>query len=111
MPSQQTSPPSPRADNDHRRRIDRLMWMPAGFHLALCLAVGAYSGTLLLAIAFGAITFPLVALLQWRMPGHGINGFVMAALFMGLSALLIEQSGGQIEAHFSIFIMLSALIL
>ncbi|MBB3182838.1 methyl-accepting chemotaxis protein [Halomonas fontilapidosi] len=111
MPSQQTSPPSPRAGNDHRRRIDRLMWMPAGFHLALCLAVGAYSGTLLLAIAFGAIAFPLVALLQWRMPGHGINGFVMAALFMGLSALLIEQSGGQIEAHFSIFIMLSALIL
>ncbi len=99
------------AEKRHHQRIDRLMWMPAGLHLALCLAVGLYTGTLLLALLFAAIAFPLVALLQWRLPGHALNGFAMAALFMGLSALLIEQSGGLIEAHFSIFIMLSALIL
>ncbi|MDT8879233.1 methyl-accepting chemotaxis protein [Halomonas saccharevitans] len=109
MPYSRTSPPTRQAGDDHRQRIDRLMWLLAGLHLALCLAVGLYNGTLPLALTFGAIAFPLVALLQWRLP-QGAGGFLMAALFMGLSALLIEQSDGQIEAHFSIFIMLSALI-
>ncbi|SFT91446.1 methyl-accepting chemotaxis protein [Halomonas saccharevitans] len=109
MPQHQTSSTASQAGNDHRQRIDRLMWMLAGLHLALCLAVGLYNGTLPLALGFGATAFPLVALLQWRLP-QGAGGFLMAALFMGLSALLIEQSDGQIEAHFSIFIMLSALI-
>ncbi|MFO7648321.1 methyl-accepting chemotaxis protein [Halomonas campaniensis] len=115
MPHSRTPRPrTPRrnqADARHQQRIDRLMWMPAGLHLALCLALGFFNGTLVLALLFGGIAFPLVALLQRRLPGHALNGYAMAALFMGLSALLIEQSGGLIEAHFSIFIMLSALIL
>ncbi|HSP58993.1 MAG TPA: methyl-accepting chemotaxis protein [Halomonas sp.] len=99
------------ATQQHFQSVDRLMWMPAGLHLAVCLVVGGYTDTLWLALLFGLTAFTLVGLIQWRLPGHALNGFAKAALFMGLSMLLIEQTGGLIEAHFSIFIMLSALIL
>ena len=100
-----------RPANNHYRRIDRLMWVPALMLLALCLALGVYNGTWPLALGFTVLALPPVALLQWRLPEHPANGFAKAALYMGLAALLIEQNGGLIEAHFSIFIMLSALIL
>ncbi|TVS16186.1 MAG: methyl-accepting chemotaxis protein [Gammaproteobacteria bacterium] len=93
------------------RRIDSFMWWPAFAHLALCVAVGVATGTVWLVALFAAFAFPVVYLLQQREFGSLVNGCCMAALFMGLSALLIEQTGGLIEAHFSIFIMLSLLIL
>ncbi|AMD02281.1 methyl-accepting chemotaxis protein [Halomonas chromatireducens] len=87
------------------------MWLPAFAHLLLCLGVGLATGTLGLTVIFAVTAFPLAALVQWKLPGHIVNGFIKAALFMGLSIVLIEQSGGMIEAHFSIFIMLAVLIL
>ena len=106
----ETAEPSRHA-SDHYRRIDRLMWMPALLLLALCLTLGVTNGTWPLALGFSVVVLPPIALLQWRLPGHAANGFAKALLYMALAALLIEQSGGLIEAHFSIFIMLSALIL
>lgn len=91
--------------------IDQLMWMPILAHLSLCLLVGLFTATWGLALLVTAVAVVPVALLQLRFPTHRFNAFAKAALFMTLSALLIEQSGGLIEAHFSIFIMLSALIL
>ncbi|WP_010629899.1 methyl-accepting chemotaxis protein [Halomonas sp. KM-1] len=95
----------------HFQRTDQIMWFPASAFLLLCLGVGMATGTLWLALIFGVTAFPLTALLQWKWPGHIVNGFAKAALFMGLSMVLIEQSGGMIEAHFSIFITLAVLIL
>ncbi len=95
----------------NQRRIDRFLWWPAWAHLLLCLIVGIATGTLWLVAAFAVLAFPAVYLLQQQGFGPLVNGCAMAALFMGLSALLIEQTGGLIEAHFSIFIMLSLLIL
>ncbi|WP_162899934.1 methyl-accepting chemotaxis protein [Halomonas sp. JS92-SW72] len=97
--------------SEHYRRIDRLMWMPALLLLVLCLTLGFTNGTWPLALGVAVVILPPIALLQWRLPGHPANGFAKAFLYMALAALLIEQSGGLIEAHFSIFIMLSALIL
>lgn len=95
----------------YRQRIDRLMWRAAIAHMLLCLGVGMFTATLGLAVAVIAAAASLAALACRLMPGTPVSGIAMAAQFMVLSALLIEQSGGLIEAHFSIFIMLSALIL
>ncbi|MCC5883874.1 MAG: methyl-accepting chemotaxis protein [Halomonas sp.] len=95
----------------HHQRTDHIMWFPASAFLLLCLGLGLATGTLWVALVFGVVAFPLAALVQWKWPGHIVNGFTKAALFMGLSMVLIEQSGGMIEAHFSIFIMLAVLIL
>jgi methyl-accepting chemotaxis protein len=87
------------------------MWLPLGFVVSLCLVVGIFTHTLFLAIIAGAITLPLTYIVQRQRRGHIMNGFVKAAVMMCWSAVLIEQSGGLIEAHFSIFILLSVLIL
>ncbi|WP_404376089.1 methyl-accepting chemotaxis protein [Vreelandella aquamarina] len=95
----------------HTARTDRIMWLPISLIAALCLVVGAFTGTFWLAATFGLLTLPLTYWIQRTWTGHIINGFTKAAILMGWSAVLIEQSGGMIEAHFSIFVLLSALIL
>lgn len=94
----------------YRRRIDRLMWRAAIAHILVCLVVGL-NGSWPLAITVIALASGLTWLVGRLWPGSMASAVAMSALFMTLSALLIEQTGGLIEAHFSIFIMLSALIL
>ncbi|WP_246129606.1 methyl-accepting chemotaxis protein [Halovibrio variabilis] len=87
------------------------MWLPIGLITALCFGVGVFTQTLALVVSYAVLTLPLTAWAQRRWRGHAGNGFLKAAVLMGFSAVLIEQSGGLIEAHFSIFILLSVLIL
>lgn len=94
----------------YRRRIDRLLWRAAIAHGLLNLAIGL-NGSWPLAAAVIVVAASLAWGLGRLWPGSIASAVGMAALFMTLSALLIEQTGGLIEAHFSIFIMLSALIL
>lgn len=95
----------------HISRTDRFMWFPISAITLLCIVVGAFTQTLWIAITYGIIALTLTYVCQQRWKGHIVNGFIKAAVLMGWSAVLIEQSGGMIEAHFSIFILLAALIL
>ncbi|WP_017429914.1 methyl-accepting chemotaxis protein [Vreelandella jeotgali] len=96
---------------DHVARTDRIMWLPLVSIVVFCLIVGIFTRTLPLALVTGVVTLlPTLALQRWA-PGHLANGFLKAAVMMVWSAVLIDQTGGLIEAHFSIFILLSALIL
>ncbi|WP_227367386.1 methyl-accepting chemotaxis protein [Halomonas sp. M20] len=95
----------------YRRRIDRVMWALALLNLAICLVAGILNGSWLSVVGFALTAVPLAYLITRTWAGTLFSGMTMAALFMGFSALLIDQTGGMIEAHFSIFIMLSALIL
>lgn len=97
--------------SNYRARTDKIMWLPLGFVTFLCLIVGFFTQTLLLASLVGVATLPLTYIAQHQWQGHVINGLIKAAVMMCWSAVLIEQSGGMIEAHFSIFILLSVLIL
>ncbi|WP_147420765.1 methyl-accepting chemotaxis protein [Salinisphaera sp. LB1] len=94
----------------YRSRVDRLMWIAAAAHIALCLMLGAISSwPVTLSVLVTAVA--LAGCVTYRWPGTLASGMSMATLFMILSALLIFQMHGMIEAHFSIFIMLSILIL
>ena len=97
--------------SSHRARTDRVMWLPLSFITVLCLVVGIFTQTFLLAAVVGVVTLPLTYIVQRQWQGHVINGLIKAAVMMCWSAVLIEQSSGMIEAHFSIFILLSVLIL
>ena len=97
--------------SNHIARTDRLMWWPLGFIAIFCLVISIFSQTLLLVTMAAVVTLPLTYILQHKLPGHIANGFLKAAVMMIWSAVLIEQSGGMIEAHFSIFILLSVLLL
>lgn len=95
---------------EYRHRIDRLMWFIALAHGVFNLVIGL-NGTWPLALVYMAVTLPVSWWVQRRWPGALTSGVAMAAVLMGLSAVLIEQAGGMIEAHFSFFILLSVLIL
>lgn len=97
--------------SNHIARTDRLMWLPLGLVVLLCLVVGIFTQTLLLAVVVAVITLPLAYIAQHKWYGHIANGFIKATVMMAWAAVLIEQSGGLIEAHFSIFILLAVLIL
>ena len=92
-------------------RIDRLMWSLAVAHLLFCLALGLFNGTWSLVVGFALVAVPFAWLVTSRWPGTLFSGMAMGALFMCISALLMEQTQGLIEAHFSFFILLSALVL
>lgn len=102
---------SPASLASHKTNTDRVMWLPIGMITLLCLVVGMFTQTLFIFLTYFFLTLPLTAWVQWRWTGHTINGFLKAAVLMGWAAVLIEQSGGLIEAHFSVFILLSVLIL
>ncbi len=102
---------TPHAFQAYRARIDRLAWLPALATLLLCMIVGAGSERWLLT-PFVALLLGVPAWLIGRLyPGSLLSASTMAVLLMGCSALLIELGNGLIEAHFSVFILLSVLIL
>lgn len=95
----------------YRARIDRLEWLPALGMLLLCMAVGIFQGRWLEASLIVLLAGTTSYLLMRKYPGTLLSSATMAVLMMTASALLIDLSDGRIEAHFSIFILLSALIL
>ncbi|WP_053070640.1 methyl-accepting chemotaxis protein [Halomonas sp. PR-M31] len=97
--------------SSYRQRIDRVMWTLALLNLVICLAVGVLNGSWPTVAGFALTAVPLAYLITRTWAGTLLSGMTMAALFMGFAALLIDQTQGMIEAHFSIFIMLSTLIL
>ena len=107
-PSHQDQPDAFQA---YRARIDRLTWIPALATLLLCFIIGATQGRWLLTPFVALLLCVPAALITRLYPGTLFSAATMAALLMGCSALLIELSNGLIEAHFSVFILLSVLIL
>lgn len=95
----------------YRARIDRLEWLPALAMLVFCMAVGIYQGRWVEASLIVLLAGTMSYLLMRKYPGTLLSSATMAVLMMTSSALLIDLADGQIEAHFSIFILLSALIL
>lgn len=90
----------------HASRMDRLA-------IAICLLLFAVCLVLepsLLSLVLGSIVLlPLLAL--WRlMGGTGLFQHAVAAAYMAFAALLIHLADGQLEWHFSIFVLLACLV-
>ena len=93
-----------------RVQADRLMLLALVVHLAVTLGVAAMTATWVVALAVGLPAL-LVPYLLYRMtPGSLPTRLAMASAFMVFSALLIQQTRGQIEAHFGIFVLLAFLL-
>ena len=93
-----------------RIHADQLMLKALLAHLAIVLAVAAFTDTWGVALAVGLPAL-LVPFAIYRMaPGALPTRLAMAAAFMIFSALLIQQTRGQIEAHFGIFVLLAFLL-
>ncbi|MES1947527.1 methyl-accepting chemotaxis protein signaling domain-containing protein 2 [Salinisphaera sp. C84B14] len=94
----------------YRQRIDPHMGAVALLLMLVCLGVGLGSGSMLLALGVLVPSAALTLLIVFLAPGTMASALLMAAQFVVLSALLIDQTGGRIEAHLSVFIALAALV-
>jgi methyl-accepting chemotaxis protein len=93
-----------------RARADKLMlgvtWVLVALSMALAPWHETWTWALLIALPLGCVISAIVILA----PGTLLSSCSMAAGFMIFSALNIHQSGGMIELHFGIFVMLAFLL-
>jgi methyl-accepting chemotaxis protein len=94
-----------------RAGADRaLAWLIVA-HFPVVLGVAAVHGTWWAALLVGA---PLAAVPFWlaqTRAGAVVTRMTIAVAFMGISALLIHESGGMVELHFHIFAALAFLLI
>ena len=93
-----------------RRRADRLLMVLAWVMWGVSLGVGAMNGNLSLALLVATLLAVLGTLMTLLFPGKLITRLMYAFIMMAYSALLIQLGGGETEYHFSVFVLLSALL-
>jgi signal transduction histidine kinase/ActR/RegA family two-component response regulator len=94
----------------YRCRADGIMVGTNVLMLLVCLGVAPLNGTWL---AVGLIGVPTVLLAWWlktQQPGALLTRVYMGLAFMTFTGLLIHQTGGDIEAHFSAFGLIAVLL-
>jgi len=82
----------------------------AGLHVLVCAGFAIFMGTYLL---FFLVAIPAWIIPWWvcqQYPRDLISRLTMAVSFMFLTGLIIQQTRGDLEAHFSYFVMLSGLV-
>lgn len=89
---------------------DRLMLGALAVHLLVTLASAAVTDTWGIALLVGVPSLLVSAGIAFAQPGSLVARITIATAFMVFSALLIQQYGGAIEAHFGIFALLAFLL-
>ncbi|MBB4846028.1 signal transduction histidine kinase/CheY-like chemotaxis protein [Paucibacter oligotrophus] len=92
------------------RDAHRLMLGLGGLHLLWSLSLASSTQTWGLALGVGLPALAIPAWCAWRFPGRLVSRLLMALAFIVLTALVIQQTGGDPEAHFSFFVLLAALV-
>ncbi|NNA37643.1 methyl-accepting chemotaxis protein, partial [Pseudomonas lundensis] len=94
----------------HYQKSDRIMlgvlWLMFVYSLGLAFWHGAWGQALLV----GGATAVVMSLLNQLISGQRLLRCVMGAAYMVMAALHINQAGGMLEMHFSIFVLLAFLV-
>lgn len=93
-----------------RQRADRLMLMLIWSLWSICFLLGLVSGQLLVALVPGTLLALVATAASLLRPGKLSTRLILALVMMGWSALLIQLGQGETEYHFSVFVLLSALL-
>ena len=96
--------------HQHYQKADRIMlgvlWLMFVYSLGLAFWHGAWGQALLV----GGGTAVVMSLLNQLISGQRLLRCVMGAAYMVMAALHINQAGGMLEMHFSIFVLLAFLV-
>ena len=95
---------------DLRKEADRLMAWLLLAHVPVALVMGWLSEHLSHAILASLVLAGVPLWLIRFRPGARLTRYAVAASFMGWSATLIHLSGGMLELHFHVFVMLAFLL-
>jgi len=93
-----------------RVRADRIMVGMNIFLLLVCALLAPLRSTWMEWLLIGVPTLMLSFLLLRRQPGALLTRLFMASAFMVFTGLIIHQTGGDIEAHFSAFGLIGILL-
>ncbi len=96
--------------HDYRVSADRVMVGVNFFLTLICAALASYRETWIELLVIGLPNLLLSAWLARRYPGALITRLFMAVAFMTFTGLIIHQTGGDIEAHFSAFGLIGILL-
>ncbi|WP_290874608.1 methyl-accepting chemotaxis protein [Aquabacterium sp.] len=96
---------------EHYGLAHRVANLAGAAHLLLCLALGVWNGTWLMALVVGVPTFLLPWWLTRISPAAVLTRVTMGLSFMTYTGLIVQQAAGDMEAHFSFFVMMSFLVI
>lgn len=94
----------------YRERADRIMVGMNFFLLLVCLVIAPLRDTYLAVLLVGVPTLLLAIWLARRHAGELATRVFMGCAFMAYTGLIIHQTGGDIEAHFSAFGLIGVLL-
>ena len=94
----------------HYRKADRIMLGVLWLMFLYALGLAAWHGTWAQALLVGGGTLLVLSALNTLVGGRRLMRCCVAAAFMVMSALHINQSGGMLEMHFGIFVLLAFLV-
>lgn len=94
----------------YRERADRIMVGMNVFLLLICLAIAPLRDTWAAVMLIGVPTLLLSIWLARTHTGELITRIFMGCAFMAYTGLIIHQTGGDIEAHFSAFGLIGVLL-
>ncbi len=97
--------------SDFYRQAHHLTLGAGLLHLGICLALGVANGTWPLALLVGVPTLLLPWWLARAYPAAVLSRVVMGIAFMVFTGLIVQQAHGDMEAHFSFFVMMSILVI
>jgi len=98
------------AQFEHYQRADRVMLIINAGLMLYALLLAAWHQTWLQAILVGGGTLATLFAVYQLAPATVISRAAMAAGFMVMTALHINQLDGMIEAHFGVFVLLALLL-
>ena len=94
----------------YRERADRIMVGMNLFLLLVCAALAPVRDTWLAVLLVGVPTMTLAWWLMRSAGGTLLTRIFMACAFMAFTGLIIHQTGGDIEAHFTAFGLIGVLL-
>jgi methyl-accepting chemotaxis protein len=93
-----------------RAKADKVMTATLGFLLLISLTVAAFTDSWGVALAVGLPALGVPFTIFHMAPGSLASRIAVGSGFMVFSALLIQQTHGMIETHFTIFVLLAFLL-
>jgi len=93
-----------------RARADKVMTATLGVLLLVSLVVATFTDSWGIALAVGIPALGVPFAIFRMAPGSLVSRIAVGCAFMVFSALLIQQTHGMIETHFTIFVLLAFLL-
>jgi diguanylate cyclase (GGDEF)-like protein len=94
----------------YRVHADKIMVSMNSFLMVVCLGIAPIRDTYLDAMLVGLPTLALSFAFIYRYPGSLLTRIYMGCAFMAFTGLIIHQTGGDIEGHFSAFGLIGVLL-